>query len=373
MARNRRNKRRGANARRRPIRRRRSKVKVANIRPRAIRTSQSGTPLIIKAFRFFQTYVTQFDFSKEYPTIVSSWLDRLSWFGSLALKLLTIAIATSDKNSVLLYASGGFGAWDFTIGDLLIDTPLTFDTNNRGFKQVGYRQARINWIRCNILPSVEVANRGGNVAIAFYSLGLFSGADDMSSQDKILNASYEAILTLPNAKEFSASRPIYLTYVPSDNDMNVWYDLGTASYREEDLNNLQARAIVRLVIGMRDFSLTDNQSSMSAYALNIMNFEVQLQAEILLRNPGKGYVRTKPLSIVDTTSIGVWAYGESDTVKLDKITALGGLKDKISDRLIDSKAVIGSVKIPELKNCGKIFNLYHGSSESIDDFEMLSN
>lgn len=236
-----------------------------------------------------------------YPNVQdASWLSKLAWYASVALKLFKLAVGVSDdltvdeaitgSGSVILLGPGDFAA----MSPMAVPVKSDAKTDNevKVLKCFPFERAALSRISVRISPSVDLGSRGGMYAAVIVPVDATDAAmasepypKDESTQhtpNNILqrySCSYDDIIKHPNAKMAPVTRSLslQLNLAPVYHNIRIiWSD---------DTGYVNAYPNCAILIAFSD--LASKQSGVdSNYGPNKSLFEIHMTGSLGFKDPG---------------------------------------------------------------------------------------
>lgn len=263
--------------------------------------------------RNFQIYPRIPDASAK-PT--SSWLEKLSSFGTIAMKLFTFALALEDDKPNADKSAAVVGS---TQSILIGADDLLFSSAIMEKADVGvvvpvldYKQGRLNRVVIRITPGAEMGRRGGRVCAAVITL-LKEEIDryrpDKTGQPWGKPDSYDfaTLIQLPGAVTAPASSSLSLSWRPKPIDYGFRM-LGIGAYdydnTQPDTPVIGGDPVIKLVIGYQDYASTKSDPT-STYLPEEAMLHVDIRGHVTLTENGRTYMRAVPPLTSDSSKIAV--------------------------------------------------------------------
>lgn len=237
----------------------------------------------------------------ERPPKSSWWLDKLEWFGSIALQLIGVMLTIAQDDDLLKDGSFAITSVGTSIGisagDLLSTSAISTQGEN-GECSVPYEQARILWVKAHIVPIVDTSVRGGTYAAAIVPIETHGAIEDVSHD-------FEVLSLQPGSVIRSITQPVSVSWSPTILEQGLqWYDLNVT----QNVNDSPACV---LVIGFSDMALNslDSGGTKSAeYTPKKSSFEVHLEGRVEVRRPGYAVI-SKKLHYSDSRYVLLKSFG----------------------------------------------------------------
>lgn len=217
----------------------------------------------------------------------STWLQSLSWFSSIALKLFTLVVGVTDDLCATTSTIGSgttmiLGAGDFAaVSPFAVPTTNTTDKEMMAAKTFSYEQARLSTISVKIVPAVDAGYRGGMYAAVLIpidqtdaELSRVSAAELVSRFDN----SYDDIIKHPRARMAQVTQSLSLSYKIRSpaHDIRVNWD--------NTVGLTNAFPCVALCVAYSDLANADGKDTDYSPARSL--FEVHLRGGLQLSQPG---------------------------------------------------------------------------------------
>lgn len=221
----------------------------------------------------------------------SQWLEKLSWFASVALKLFALVTGVSDdliasssnvgSGSVIILGPGDFAA--FAPVAIPIVTSKT-DKEVKCLKAFPYERAALRKVSIRIVPSVDISERGGMYAACLIPIDAVDSTLVGNFQAKMIldrySASYDDIIKNPRAKMSPVNRPLTLSLKLGGKPSNIrihWDDT------EGFVNTYPTCA---LLVAFSDLAAKEGQID-SNYSPNKSLFEVHMTGDVSFTEPSE--------------------------------------------------------------------------------------
>lgn len=260
-----------------------------------------------------------------YPKKTSAtWLDKLAWFGSVALKLFQlISNVTDDLKAITVTIASGatilLGPLDFAaVCPAAASVYTSTDREVQALRSLPYERASLPSLSVRIVPAIDVASRSGMYAAVLIPCDEVAQA---ISRDKVpanrFIADYDNIIKHPNAVLAPATRSITLRlnrFRPPHNILPYWTEA-------DGYQNLYPT--YALLIGFSSLA-APSTSVEDEYAVGRALFEVHLTGHLVLSEPG-------------TVSVSMEKPGEYDSYCTNKISSTDVSKYavRVGDRYYD--------------------------------------
>lgn len=270
-----------------------------------------------------------------YPkTKNSTWLDSLSWFGSIALRIFKTIYGVTDSLDATTAITGAgtsilLGPGDFAAASIASAQVFTSpDREVVACRAIPFERCALRRIKIRIVPSVDLGSRGGMYAACVFPIDTVD-ANYMQSQiiDKF-SPDFDAIIKNPNARMAQVTEPITLTISrrtrPVDIRVNSWSD---------DAGWTNAYPQYVLVVAYSDLA-TNTAGNESHYSPSSSLFEVHLTGDIALYEPSELHkqaekpaalsesISTMKLSSTDSGNINIKFLDRTWTMPSDKVSLL---------------------------------------------------
>lgn len=162
----------------------------------------------------------------------SAWLEKLSWFASVALKLFALVTGVSDdlkatsanvgSGSVIILGPGDFAAFS------PVSVPITStrtDKEVKCLKAFPYERAALRKVSIRIVPSVDIGERGGMYAACLIPIDAVDSTLVGNFQSNMIlnrySANYDDIIKNPRAKMSPVNRSLTLSLRLSGRPSNI--------------------------------------------------------------------------------------------------------------------------------------------------------
>lgn len=325
-----------ANRNRRPTKRtrrtqnsRRSKRQTPRLPTSAIRNT-STVNVRAPAIRELCIYPRQFiqntvDFAAA-PT--SIWLDSLKLLGLIALKIFIMTITSATKmihsttgqhfTATQSYVSSAIQSIFIGAEDVLWSSPIaekeTHRANNIDYEVpcIDFRQARLNSAVVRITCGSAVYSRAGRfvaclIDLAEEEIGEYLPDNATKPVNRIDSWSFPQVIQMAGAVTAPYGTPITLRWKARPNSFaNRFLEIGQRSVEGVDFTqNLRGgKPCFRLIIGYQDFASSTGKPS-SMYSPDEALIHIDIRGHVALRESGRQYIRSWPITTMDETSAGV--------------------------------------------------------------------
>lgn len=262
---------------------RRAKVSHKRRRNRRRNTNRGGNRQTLRVHRRLALFP---------ETDSSQWLQKLSWFGSVALKLFSLAIGVSDdlRAESVITSSGStmiLGPGDFATHSAFA-TAVTSDVSDREvmvLKSFPFERLSMSFLKAKIVPSADIQVRGGMYAALLIKI-------DSSDAEIILRSGspgnlldkysckYDDIIKHPMAKMAPVHQPLVVQLAVSSQPRNIRVDWTSSYY-----GYLNAYPCAALCVAFSDLAASQGQVG-SNYTPAKSLFEVHLEGNISFHEPG---------------------------------------------------------------------------------------
>lgn len=226
----------------------------------------------------------------------SSWLKTLTWFASVALKLIALVAGVSDdleatgptvgSGTVVILGPGDFAALSPLSVPVVVGKAKT-NQEVKCLKTYPFERAALKRVNIRISPSVDLGSRGGMYAAVIIPIDSTDSAiiSDRSSDNiediiKRYSYDYDDIIKNPKAR----MSPVTKTLTLSINLSGTFHNIRTMW--SETLGYVNSYPTCALCIAFSDMAskVTDVASN---YAPNKSLFEVHLTGELSFSEPGE--------------------------------------------------------------------------------------
>lgn len=263
-----------------------------------------------------------------YPkTTTASWLDKLSWFGSIALRIFsTIYGVTDDLDATTVITGAGttilLGPGDFAAASIAAAPVFTAtDREVQACRAIPFERCALRHLKIRIVPAVDLGSRGGMYAACIIPV---DSQDANFMQSDIVNKyspDFDSIIKNPASRMAQVTQPLTLNISrrtrPVDVRVNGWTD--TAGW-------MNAYPQYALIIAYSDLA-TNTAGAETHYRPASSLFEVHMTGDIVLFEPSELHqqsekpsslhesVATMKLSTSDSGNINVKFFNRSWDVK----------------------------------------------------------
>lgn len=203
------------------------------------------------------------------------WLDKLQWFGSLALQLIGIFIAAvgDDRDSASFAVTGAGTAFLVTPSTFLQFTSVAGKSGNKVI--VPFEQARLLWLKATVTPIVDASVVGGSYACALIPLDSNQSIADVPTD-------FERICLQPGSVIRPMSKPVSVSWSPTLQEHSFqWHRIGDS---EESKSHICAFVIAfsDMALAAPDKGGKDSQE----YNPGKSGFELYFDGQVAVRQPG---------------------------------------------------------------------------------------
>lgn len=221
----------------------------------------------------------------------SKWLQTLSWFASVALKLFAVVTGVSDD---LIATSANIGSGTTIIlgpGDFAalapVSVPITTTKTDKEvicLKTFPFERAKLNRVTVKIVPSVDISDRGGMYAACIIPIDSFDSTlvGNFQAQQILdrYSCSYDDIIKNPRAKMAPVNRALSLAISISGPPTNI------RIHWDDTLGFVNTYPCCALMVAFSDLAAKVNTVD-SNYAPNKALFEVHLTGNMTFCEPGE--------------------------------------------------------------------------------------
>lgn len=226
-----------------------------------------------------------------YPYIKSDWLAKLTWAGSMALRLYkTISAAAFIQSDSLLAdiavtTNAGqvmlLGPADFASVSPFVISCFDNDTAKKLTSFITYERMSLPNLSVRIFPCVDVSQRAGMYAAYLQQLDYIN--DTVSIMLERFSAEYEQVVKHPNVKVGPTSKPLNLQISRRAVPIAPFIEEGaTMSSMPGNYYNRDPWYV--LVVAFSDLA-TKTAGESSAYSQERAAFEIHLKGNLKLYNP----------------------------------------------------------------------------------------
>lgn len=256
----------------------------------------------------------------------SQWLQKLSWFASVALKLFALVTGVSDD---LIASSANVGSGTVIVlgpGDFAAFSPVAIPiVTSKADKEVvclkafPYERASLRTVHIRIVPSVDIGERGGMYAACLIPIDPYDSTLVGNFQAKQIldrySCNYDDIIKNPRARMAPVNKTLTLSLTVNQKPSNIRIHWDNA---DGFINTYPSCA---LLVAFSD--LAAKQAAIdSNYAPNKSLFEVHMTGHVLFSEPGEITVKhdssessmscyTPKLSTTNTGNINVRFFDHS--------------------------------------------------------------
>lgn len=311
-------------------------------------------------------------------TDAAGWLQKLSWFGSVALKLFALAIGITDdlKAETVITASGStmiLGPGDFATHSAFA-TAVTTSVNDKEVKVLKtfpFERYSLTSIHAKIVPSADIQVRGGMYAALLIKIDPLDAQFIMESKspgdllDKY-SCKYDDIIKHPKAIMAPVHQPLNVRLTTNSAPRNI-----RIAWLSDYFGYANAYPCAALCVAFSDLASSQGQVSAN-YSPAKSLFEVHLNGQVAFHEPGDLVTlhnRTDPSQSACTPKI----YSTQSTrVEVD----IYGKKFLTSDGFVDLKHLTLEEGRDILTLMGRLDLLeklmdFHRSKEVVEDFEII--
>lgn len=280
-----------------------------------------------------------------YPsTTDSKWLDTLSWYGSIGLKLFSLFTSVSDDLTATTVTSGSgtvmlIGANDFAAFSPFA-TSLTGSSGSEvmSVRALPFERARLPHLKLKIAPSVDLGSRGGMYAAVVIRADPIDAADLSLDYMNRFSADYDVIIKHPNAVLSPVTKAITLSIASqaAPRDIRTEWDNNTG------FDNKYPSYV--LLIAFSD--LASKMADVDAgYSPAKSLFEVHMVGSLQLLEPGELNVVYK--SGNDTQHASSWATSKISFTNFTRrtLTAFGKSID-VDRELVQRDGTVDIRRLP---------------------------
>lgn len=206
----------------------------------------------------------------------SWWLDKLQWFGSLALQLIGIFIAAVEDEDTASSSFAVTGA-----GTAILITPSTFlqstsiASNHDNKVIVPFEQAKLLWVKATVTPVVDASVVGGSYVCAIVPLDADQSIADVPTD-------FERICLQPGSVIRPMSKPVSVSWSPTLQEHSFkWHRIGDTGEKSVHL--------CAFVIAFSDMALASADkggSDSKEYNPAKSGFELYFDGQVTVRQPG---------------------------------------------------------------------------------------
>lgn len=222
-----------------------------------------------------------------YPkTASASWLDKLAWYGSIALKLFTLITGVNDDLEAETKTHGAgttmlLGPSDFAA--VCPSSSLVYTSKDKeimALRVLPYERGSLGKVTIKIVPSVDLSNRGGMYAAVVCPLDVNSTATKSSPDyaDRYV-PDYDQIIKNPRAVMAPSTKPITLSFY-GDKTPRIF----TCFWKSESNGYTNAYPTHAVMIAFSSLA-TEERNIDADYSPSRSLFEVHIRADLRLHEP----------------------------------------------------------------------------------------
>lgn len=312
-----------------------------------------------------------------YPkTKDSSWLDKLAWYGSIALRVFKTIYGVKDNLDATTAITGAgtailLGPGDFAAAS--IASAQVFTSNDKEVKAcraIPFERCALRRLKIRIVPSVDLGSRGGMYAACIMPVDT---VDANYMQSDIINKfspDFDAIIKNPAARMAQVTEPITLSISrrtrPVDIRVNSWTD---------DMGWINAYPQYVLVVAYSDLA-TNSAGSETHYSPSSSLFEVHMTGDINLYEPSELHEQAdKPGSLHESIATMKLVCSDTRNINLkflDKSWSVPDGNVSLLDLPIDNACqILLHYERPDLIPKLKLKSLMSSPSTSLADMSMV--
>lgn len=226
-----------------------------------------------------------------YPNVkAASWLSKLGWYASIALKVIKLATGVSDDlkatsstigaGTVMLLGPGDFAAHSPFAVPMKADNSLVYNA----LRTFQFERAALSSVDITIVPSADLGTRGGMYAACLYPIdGVDAMASDVTAGELLRRyaCDYDDIIKNPRARMAQVTKPLKLrlNVAPKPHSVRAKWDNGIDNF----FNSYPSCA---LAVAFSD--LAEKEESVDTnYAPNKSLFEIHLRGSLHLYDPAE--------------------------------------------------------------------------------------
>lgn len=311
-------------------------------------------------------------------TTESDWLSKLTWFGSIALKLFTLALGITDDFTVEVATTGAGTIMLLGPGDFAPFSPFSSAvTTTREDKEVihmrtlPFERHALRSIKIKIVPSADMAVRGGTYAALLTRLDTMDVERSFQSDvdTRIImsrySCKYDDIIKNPKSIMAPVGRSISLSLSVTPTPHNIEVHWNTS------LGYINRYPNCVLLVAFSDLA-SSKSSIASNYSPGKSLFEVHMHGELSYHEPSDSQTNydtdhasfsaaTPKIFTANSQNINVSIFDESFDVE-DELN-LKDLPPEVGNRIL--------LKMGRLDLVGKLRE-YHAQQMLVGSFEHIA-
>lgn len=304
----------------------------------------------VRSFNFFPPQV-----DKTSGAVKDTWLDKLSKYGAIAMKLFGLLLTSVNGSDLTASAVVTSSVQSMLLGaeDLLYSHPLVnLDAQQR--LHVGYTVAKVKYFKVVVTMMGAIGERAGRIAgllvplsreqsIEFRTKKSENNTDNYPQE----STSFEELTYLPGAVVAPASKGLTLKLYPSTPFSRSPIEIGSFVTNSDALGGLP---IAKLIVGYQDLASNEaDPSTMYSLKEAVLSVEVQACMDLSLPSVNERYIRLSPPTLMARANLQVMdGIRKKLDIPLTHFEMRDGLyqlkRDKIVEHL-DLESALGCVTL----------------------------
>lgn len=276
----------------------------------------SYNSLSIQCFRRFVAYPSSgVKPAPDKPAPKSSWwLDKLEWYGSLALQLLGTFISNAENDEPAFAVTGAGTQIYITPAFLLFNTAIASTSGND--VSIPFEQARVTWVRITVNPIVDSSVRGGSY------VGVLAPIEPGTLKSDVAN-SFDKLCLQPGAVVRPMTKPLSLTWSPTAHEYStLWHQIGDTKEQPQSRIAVFSMAFSDMALAKAD---PGGKSSLE-YNPGKSGFELYIEGCVLVRRPGTSVLDANNIhQYADPTIIAVHGHHRQQLIPFSDVEWKDGL------------------------------------------------
>lgn len=326
------NKRRNRRIRRGKGSNKRSKMSSNRVPPSAIRNN-STVSVKVPAIRDFTVYSTQPTAAVSLSELCDGnratklmWLDALKTVGLFALKIFISTLLATERfivqglqyEATKSYITSAVQSVFIGAEDLLLSSPLC-ETEDMKVKDtiykvpcIDYRQARMTNAVVRLTPGSEWSKRAGRYAVVCMNISeeewtTYESRGSTPEVSRHDSWTFQEVVQMPGAIVAPFGTPLTVRWKAHPYSYaNRFLAIGQPGVQGWDFstNLFGGKPAFRLIIAFQSFASATGDVT-DTYSPNDALLQVDIRARISLLEAGRAYIRSWPLTTMDTSMVGV--------------------------------------------------------------------
>lgn len=275
------------------------------------------------ALRTFQCYPQIVDSDKA---VKSNWLSQLYKYGCMALHLFTLALTGPFAVSAISFAvTSAVQGFILGIDDFILDSPLCETTDGKNhYSCFDYCQGKCSSVTVTITPGSELSKRAGRYVVAIVlltreqALRYLSEVADHRVVKDTEYVGFDTLLQYPGAISCPADKPTQIQ-LRTSGFSNEWHEVGSVKEPQDTSKFSGGLPLVKVLFGYRDVASTTGAYN-SLYSADESLIQMDVNASMSFKEPGRRYIRTTPLKTCSDTEVSLVMGSKTRRVPLEAVS-----------------------------------------------------